>query len=112
MVVISVARLAILAAVCVLVFPAAAEASREQAVPVIRKVFGRYADEAIRVARCESNFELGARNGQFRGLFQLGSWERATYARGRYSTYLDQTLAAWRYFVATGRGWSPWECQP
>jgi hypothetical protein len=37
------------------------------------------------------------------------------YARGRYGhseTALGQAQAAYRYFVASGRDWSPWTCQP
>jgi hypothetical protein len=78
----------------------------------IRLVFGRYADEAIRVVDCETggSFSTTATNGQYVGLFQMGN-----YARGRYGhskTALGQAQAAYRYFVASGRDWSPWECQP
>ncbi len=76
----------------------------------IRMVFGPYADQALRVSRCESNYDVRARNGQFLGLFQMGSWERATYGDG--ATALEQSRAAYRYFVASGRAWGPWECKP
>lgn len=78
----------------------------------IRVVFGPWADEAIRVASCETGrtFHTGAANGQYRGLFQMGSSERATYGHGE--TALAQARAAYRYFVASGRDWSPWECRP
>lgn len=78
----------------------------------IRLVFGPYADQAIRVSDCETGgtFDTGARNGQYLGIFQLGRWERATYGHG--STALGQAQAAYRYFVDSGRDWSPWECQP
>jgi hypothetical protein len=76
----------------------------------IRHVFGpRYAGEALAVARCESGLSRNARNGQFRGLFQLGSWERRRYGHG--DTALEQARAAWRYFVASGRDWRPWSCR-
>ena len=80
----------------------------------IRAVFGKYADQAIRVVSCETGgtFSTTARNGQYLGLFQMGSWERRTYAHGRYTTPLDQSRAAWRYFAATGFDWSPWTCKP
>lgn len=46
----------------------------------------------------------------------MGSSERATYAGGPpvsgYGDALEQTWAAWRYFAASGRDWSPWECKP
>jgi hypothetical protein len=78
----------------------------------IRLVFGSYADQAVRVADCETggSFSTTATNGQYLGLFQMGN-----YARGRYGhseTALGQAQAAYRYFVASGRDWSPWECQP
>lgn len=76
----------------------------------IRVVFGPRSSEALRVVQCESRFSTGARNGQYRGLFQMGSSERATYGHG--DTALEQARAAYRYFVASGRDWSPWECKP
>lgn len=85
---------------------------RAAAVAAARAVFGRYAGQAIRVAGCETGgtYSTTARNGQYLGLYQMGSWERRTYGHG--STALAQTRAAYRYFVATGRDWSPWECKP
>ena len=77
---------------------------------VIRIVFGQYAGQALSVASCESGFRTTAVHGQYLGLFQMGSHERATYGHG--STALEQARAAWRYFVASGRDWSPWECKP
>jgi hypothetical protein len=89
-------------------------AARSDLTPIvaIRMVFGRYAGEAIRVSSCETggSFSVYARNGQYLGLFQMGD-----YARGRYghsTTALGQAQAAYRYFVDSGRNWSPWECKP
>ena len=76
----------------------------------IRYVFGEYANQALEVADCESGFYLYASNGQYQGMFQMGSSERATYGHG-YS-YLAQARAAWNYFDASGRDWSPWQCKP
>jgi hypothetical protein len=76
----------------------------------IRIVFGVHAAAALRVAWCESRWHTGARNGQYLGLFQMGD-----YARGRYGHSWDalgQARAAYAYFVASGRDWSPWECKP
>jgi hypothetical protein len=76
----------------------------------IRVVFGAYASAALRVAWCESRWYTGAQNGQYLGLFQMGD-----YARGRYGhagDALGQARAAYAYFVASGRDWSPWECKP
>lgn len=83
------------------------------AVWAIRHAFSpRYADEAVRVAWCESRLTTTARNGQYFGLFQMGSQERRLYAHGRYRTALDQARAARNYFRASGRDWSPWTCKP
>jgi hypothetical protein len=87
--------------------PAVAPAGPEAA---IRYVFGPYADQAIDVARCESHLSTRAHNGQYQGLFQMGAHERAVY--GDSSTALGQAQAAYRYFVASGRDWSPWSCKP
>lgn len=77
---------------------------------VIRYVFGRWGGEAVTVAGCESTWRVGAANGQYLGLFQMGSHERATYGHGR--TALPQSKAAFSYFMASGHDWSPWECKP
>lgn len=77
---------------------------------VIRLVFGSWGGEAVSVAGCESTWNTRAENGQYKGLFQMGSHERATYGHG--STALIQSQSAHRYFVASGRDWSPWECKP
>lgn len=79
-------------------------------VQAIQRVFGDYAGQALAVASCESGLSTWAQNGQYLGLFQMGSNERATYGHG--STAYDQTLAAYRYFAASGRDWSPWSCKP
>jgi hypothetical protein len=77
---------------------------------IICAVFGPYCSQALRVAWCESRYRVYARNGQYVGIFQLGSHERATYGGG--SDAWSQAIAAFRYFVASGRDWSPWECRP
>lgn len=99
-------------AVAVFAFPTSAQANYAQSVKAIRAVFGSYSDQAIRVVRCETGgtFSTTAQNGQYRGLFQMGSWERRTY--GHSSTAIGQAKAAWRYFVASGKDWSPWQCKP
>jgi hypothetical protein len=78
----------------------------------IRLVFGRYADQAISVSSCETGgtFDTDAANGQYRGLFQMGSYARSAYGHGQSA--LEQAQAAFRYFVASGKDWSPWSCQP
>ena len=74
-------------------------------------VFGsRYCDQALSVSWCESRHSTTAQNGQYLGLFQMGSSERALYGHG--STPREQAEAAHRYFVSSGRDWSPWSCKP
>ena len=73
-------------------------------------VFGAYCKEALQVARCESGYRTTAENGQYRGLFQMGSSERQLFGHG--GSALQQARAAYRYFVRSGRDWSPWSCKP
>jgi hypothetical protein len=74
-------------------------------------VFGRrYCRQALAVAWCESRHSTRAQNGQYLGLFQMGSWERQRFGHGR--TAHAQARAAHRYFALTGRDWSPWSCKP
>jgi len=75
-------------------------------------VFGAYCDQALAVSRCESgqSHSVRAHNGQYLGIFQMGSSERRTY--GHSNTALGQAKAAYAYFVASGRDWSPWSCKP
>ena len=73
-------------------------------------VFGEYCGQALQVARCESGLRPSAQNGQYLGMFQMGSNERAQFGHG--ATALEQAKAAHRYFVRSGRDWSPWSCKP
>ncbi len=78
---------------------------------VICEVFGeRYCLDALTVAWCESRFLTSAQNGQYLGLFQMGTHERHRFGDGAGSW--AQARAARRYFVASGRDWSPWQCKP
>jgi hypothetical protein len=72
-------------------------------------VFGSYCEEAVAVARCESRLSTTAQNGQYLGLFQMGSYERRLFGHG--SSASEQAVAAHRYFVRSGRDWSPWSCR-
>jgi hypothetical protein len=91
---------------------AQAEAKARSAGPrtAICRAFGDYCQEALRVAHCESRLQTSASNGQYRGLFQMGSNERQLFGHG--PTALEQAQAAHSYFVASGRDWSPWSCKP
>ena len=83
------------------------EASPREA---ICTVFGRYCGQAIQVARCESGLTTTAQNGQYLGLFQMGSSERRLFGHG--ASAIEQVRAAHRYFLVSGRDWSPWSCKP
>lgn len=76
----------------------------------ICSVFGPRCGEALQVAHCESRLRTTARNGQYLGLFQMGAAERRLFGHG--STAYEQARAAHRYFVRSGRDWSPWSCKP
>ena len=75
---------------------------------IICSVFGSHCSEAISVATCESHLNVYARNGQYLGLFQFGSFARAHY--GFAWDALTQARAAYRYW--RDAGWSPWQCRP
>ena len=90
--------------------PARRREGRDAAQSVICRVFGSYCQEALAVSRCESGLSTDAQNGQYLGLFQMGSSERRLFGHG--STPIAQAKAAHRYFVASGRDWGPWSCKP
>lgn len=85
-------------------------AARRSPTKAICHVFGSYCEQALRVARCESGYRTTAQNGQYLGIFQMGSNERRLFGHGESA--LDQARAAYRYFVRSGRDWSPWSCKP
>ena len=77
----------------------------------ICRVFGsRFCDQALKVAWCESHHSTTAQNGQYLGIFQMGSSERRLFGHG--SKAHQQAIAAHKYFVLSGRDWSPWSCKP
>jgi hypothetical protein len=81
-------------------------------VPAVRLVARRYGfdpDGMLRVARCESNLDRRATNGQYLGLFQLGDFARARYLRGAWTDSYANAVAAARYAREAG-GWGPWTC--
>ena len=81
---------------------------------VICIVFKSHCYEALKVAYCESRFNIWARNGQYLGLFQMGSHERELFGYGNNPWV--QAKAAHRYFSYEIRhnayGWAPWQCKP
>jgi len=78
---------------------------------IIRNVFGKYGDAAIKVAKCESGSTgTKAKNGQYLGLFQMGAQERLDY--GHSSCAETQARAAYSYFANSHWTWTPWSCRP
>lgn len=73
---------------------------------IICHVFGSQCSKALSVAWCESRFNVYARNGQYLGLFQMGSFARSHY--GHSWNAWGQARAAHRYYLDAG--WSPWSC--
>jgi hypothetical protein len=73
-------------------------------------IFKHYCAQAVDVAWCESRLSTRAENGQYLGLFQMGYTARRLFGHG--ASALAQSVAAHRYFVHSGRDWSPWSCKP
>ena len=70
-------------------------------------------EQALAVARCESGHRPWAENGQYKGLFQMGSNYYGTLAAvndGRWENGVTNALAARVAFDASG--WGPWSCKP
>jgi hypothetical protein len=67
--------------------------------------------QAFNVSWCESRFDVWARNGQYENIFQMGLWERERFGwHHAGDSPVLAARAAYRYFVMTGRDWSPWTC--
>lgn len=100
-------------------YPSEADTAPRRGTPayrawVIHRVWpDKYESQAVRVARCESGPRINpqARNGQYRGAFQMGSAERRRYGHSPRSLWV-QARAALRYFNQSGKDWSPWSCKP
>ena len=90
----------------------AREVRRLAALPPRKAICAVFADDcraAIAVAWCESHLRTTAQNGQYLGLFQMGSYERQLFGHG--PTAHEQAVAAHRYYVRSGHDWSPWSCR-
>lgn len=71
--------------------------------------------QAFVVAGCETGYTYNkyAKNGQYLGIFQMGSGERRRY--GFAYSFFAQATAAKKYFdyaehIYSDGGWHPWEC--
>jgi len=62
--------------------------------------------QAFDIIDCETGhaYNTTAKNGQYRGMFQMGTDERNKYGHG--STAMLQAKAAHKYYLISG--WSPW----
>ena len=70
--------------------------------------FGSNCAEAMVIVNCETGgtYSPWASNGQYQGMFQMGSYARAKYGQG--NNVWAQAKAAYRMFRA--QGWSGWLC--
>jgi len=88
------------------------EERRLAALPPRKAICAAFGDDcpsAVAVAWCESRLNTTAQNGEYLGLFQMGSTARRLFGHG--PTAHDQAVAAHKYFVMSGRDWSPWSCR-
>ena len=69
--------------------------------------------ELARVATCESTQRPWARNGRYRGLFQLGPmFERTPFGVAGLSVWDPYVAALATASVVAREGWRQWECRP
>jgi LysM repeat protein len=88
---------------------------------LIAQIFGPYAQQALRVATCESSLNPAAYNpiavdgSHASGLFQIlspSTWSSTSQAALSPYNALANTLAAHEIFVRDGNSWREWVCQP
>ncbi|GAC1367697.1 MAG: hypothetical protein NVS2B12_40640 [Ktedonobacteraceae bacterium] len=88
---------------------------RAYSINVIRGVFGANADQAIRVAECESSLNPYAYNPSgATGLFQImpGTWAGTSQAWSSPYNIQANVIAAHEIYVRDGYSWREWVCQP
>ncbi|GHO86251.1 transglycosylase SLT domain-containing protein [Dictyobacter formicarum] len=87
---------------------------------VIRGVFGPYANQAIRIAQCESTMNPNARNtmaigGSYAsGLFQIlypSTWNGTSQAGKSPFDPQANARAAYELFQRDGFHWTQWQCK-
>jgi Transglycosylase-like domain len=82
----------------------------------ISAVFGRYANQALNVARCESGFNPNAvnRSSGAAGVFQFlaSTWRTTAYAGGSPFNASANIHAAYQVFARDGYSWREWTCRP
>lgn len=90
---------------------AQADSSRSNYVSAQKAVcfyFGPNCGMAMKIVKCETGgtYAPWSANGQYRGIFQMGSSERATYGDG--NNVWAQAKAAFAYFKAGNYSFDPW----
>ena len=85
---------------------AQATSNYQQALQAVCYYFGANCATAMRIVRCETGgtYSPWASNGQYLGIFQMGSSERARYGHG--NNVWAQAKAAYAYYKVAGFG--PW----
>lgn len=86
----------------------AARISSASVPALICRVFGSVCGAARSIAWTESRYRTWAKNGQYLGIFQMGSSERETYDTLPYTTAYNQIVDAHNMYLA--RGFEPWYC--
>jgi hypothetical protein len=76
---------------------------------MIRERFPHDPDRAVRIARCESGLNPHARNGQYLGLFQLGSYHYWRFGGKPWNDPVVNIDAA--AALQAEQGWQPWSCR-
>jgi hypothetical protein len=80
----------------------------QSALRAVCHYFGPYCSQAMQIVNCETGgtYDPWASNGQYLGIFQMGSEVRAIYGHG--NNVWAQAKAAYALFRA--RGFQPWLC--
>lgn len=69
--------------------------------------------QAFAVAGCETGYTYDVWAGRYKhqywGLWQMGSYERSLFGHG-WNAW-EQARAAHKYYIKSGRDWSPWTCR-
>jgi hypothetical protein len=89
--------------------------NRTYSIDVIRGAFGADADQAIRVAECESGLNPNAYNPSgAMGLFQImpGTWAGTSEVGASPYNAQANAQAAHQIFVRDGYSWREWSCKP
>jgi transglycosylase-like protein with SLT domain len=87
----------------------------------IRAVFGRYSNQALAIAQCESGLNPNARNprpvggAHAAGVFQIldtSTWYTTSYRHASPYNASANIRAAYEIFHRDGNSWREWACRP